>query len=125
VIARVQYYALDCPDPQALAEFYRKLTGWEISYSDEEWVTLNGPDAGAAGLAFQRVDGYRPPRWPSQEHPQQAHLDLEVDDLDTAERQVLELGARPLDVEDRERSYRVYADPAGHPFCLVRARPSR
>jgi hypothetical protein len=40
-----------------------------------------------------------------------------VDDLDAAERGVLALGAKPL-AEPGGRSFRVYADPAGHPFCL-------
>ena len=43
---------------------------------------------------------------------------MTVADLDAAEQEVLALGAKALDTEDRARSFRVYADPAGHPFCL-------
>jgi hypothetical protein len=56
--------------------------------------------------------------WPSAEHPQQAHLDFDVVDLDVAEQQVLALGARKTDVQPGQY-FRVFLDPAGHPFCLV------
>jgi predicted enzyme related to lactoylglutathione lyase len=67
------------------------------------------------------VEDYRPPQWPGQESPQQMHLDFDVDDLEADERRVLELGATVLERTDQLRpgaSWRVYADPAGHPFCL-------
>jgi hypothetical protein len=73
---------------------------------------------GGQSLAFQAAPGHVPPKWPAPAESQQFHLDLTVDDLDTAEQGVLTLGAKPLDADDRSRSWRVYADPAGHPFCL-------
>ncbi len=109
--------ALDCPDPVALAEFYRAVLEWgapEVA-EDGHWVTLVNP-AGGAGLAFQRVPDYRPPAWPSAENPQQMHLDLNVTDLEAAHERVLGLGAKLLD--DNPETFRVYADPIGHPFCL-------
>jgi hypothetical protein len=57
--------------------------------------------------------------WPGAEHPQQAHLDFEVDDLDAGEAEVLRLGARKPETQPGGDSWRVYLDPAGHPFCLV------
>ncbi len=70
------------------------------------------------GRMFQQIEGYNPPRWPDPAHPQQAHLDLLVEDLDTGEARALELGARRLDAGGER--FRVFTDPAGHPFCLVR-----
>jgi catechol 2,3-dioxygenase-like lactoylglutathione lyase family enzyme len=117
-IARFSLVALDCPDARALAAFYSRLTGWPVDEagSDDEWVTLRSP-AGAT-LAFQRVEGYRPPEWPGQEHPQQLHLDLDVPDLDEGEAAVLALGARAAAFQPGQ-TFRVFLDPAGHPFCLV------
>ena len=115
-IARFSLVALDCPDPRALAEFYAAITGWEVERDDGEWVQLRS-NAGAT-LAFQRAPGHRPPMWPSDDHPQQAHLDFDVPDLDVGEEQVLALGARKADVQPGT-TFRVYLDPAGHPFCLV------
>ena len=109
--------ALDCPDPVALAGFYRAVLEWgapDVS-DDGHWVTLANP-AGGAGIAFQRVPDYRPPAWPSAENPQQLHLDLNVTDLEAAHERVLGLGAKLLD--DGPETFRVYADPVGHPFCL-------
>lgn len=71
-----------------------------------------------APLAFQTAPGFVPPQWPRADASQQFHLDLTVEDLDAAEKEVLALGATVLEAEDRQRTFRVYADPAGHPFCL-------
>lgn len=121
MIRGLQAVALDCADPVALAEFYAALLGGQVVVDPEspEWVELHGLDG--APLAFQRVEDYRPPQWPGQEAPQQMHLDFDVDDLEADERRVLELGARVLERTDQVRpdaNWRVYADPAGHPFCL-------
>ncbi|GAA2283859.1 glyoxalase [Streptomyces ruber] len=117
-VAELGVVVLDCPDPVALGRFYRAVLGGTLENGDEgaDWVDLRLP--GGRALAFQLAPGYVPPRWPAPEHSQQFHLDLDVPDLDAAEEAVLRLGAKPLDAEDRSRSFRVYADPAGHPFCL-------
>jgi predicted enzyme related to lactoylglutathione lyase len=107
---------IDCPDPDGLAEFYRQVVGGEVTDSDGEWTTLVTP---RGRVSFQRVDDYSPPRWPGQEHPQQVHLDVLVTDLDEAEPLVLGLGATLLAGSAKPVGFRVYADPAGHPFCLV------
>ncbi|MER5641380.1 VOC family protein [Kitasatospora sp. NPDC002227] len=123
MIGRLQCVVLDCHYPAGLAHFYAALLGGEVDRPDprwsldSEWSTVHAP--GGLVLGFQRVEDFRPPRWPDPAHPQQLHLDLEVDDLDAAEARVLELGAVR---KDAETDFRVYVDPAGHPFCLVRAR---
>ena len=118
-IARMRAIVLDCPDPRALAEFYRQLVGGELTHADDEWVSLR--DGAQVILSFQRVDDHRPPDWPSGDPPQQLHLDVTVDDVEAAEPLVLALGATKHAVqpgEDDEDNFRVYLDPAGHPFCL-------
>lgn len=115
-IARLNCFALDCPDPHQLATFYAAILGWQIDGdSDDEWVSLVS-DAGAH-ISFQRVDGYRAPEWPGQENPQQGHIDFIADDLDVGEAAVLALGARKHEVQPGT-GFRVYLDPVGHPFCL-------
>ncbi len=68
-------------------------------------------------IMFQQVSEYNAPRWQDPAHPQQAHLDIKVDDLDAGEVRALELGATRLDGGGAQ--FRVFADPAGHPFCLT------
>ncbi|RWZ72645.1 VOC family protein, partial [Streptomyces albidoflavus] len=63
---------------------------------------------------------YQPPRWPATSRPQQFHLDFGVPDLEQAQGQALASGATVLDDGSGERGWSVLADPAGHPFCLVR-----
>ena len=118
MIGRLYELVIDCPDPRALASFYEQLLGMRRRYDDPQWVTI-GADGGAAGVAFQRIDDYRPPSWPDPDHPQRVHVDVMVDNLDVAEAKVLALGATLLDGSDKPIGYRVYADPIGHPFCLV------
>lgn len=117
-IARFSLVALDCSDPRALAEFYAQLTGFELDDDGRDWVQLRS-DAGAT-LAFQRAPDHQPPIWPSTDRPQQAHLDFDVDDLDQAEAKVLAIGTRKTEQQPGQ-SFRVFLDPADHPFCLVHA----
>jgi hypothetical protein len=105
---------IDCPEPRALAEFYSKLLGWPVKPTGEDWVWLGEKPP---FMAFQRAADHRPPRWPDPEFPQQYHVDVMVDDIDRAESEVLALGATRLPGEGED--FRVYADPAGHPFCLI------
>ena len=117
-IGRLSVVALDCRDPHALATFYSAITGQEIEDDSDDWVQLRS-DGGVA-LAFQLAPDHQPPVWPSSEHPQQAHVDFDVDDLDAAEAQALAVGARKAEVQPGS-TFRVFLDPAGHPFCLVLA----
>ncbi len=116
MIGRVSGIVIDCPDPKALAVFYGEVTGLPMSYESDDWVTLSEPD-GPMRLDFQSAPELKTPRWPDPEYPQQFHLDIEVDDVAVAEPKVLALGASKL--PGGGETFRVYADPAGHPFCLV------
>lgn len=118
MIGRLYELVIDCPDPRSLARFYEQLLGMRRHYDEPEWVTIRA-DEGSAGLAFQRIGDYRPPRWPDPDYPQHLHVDVMVDDLDVAEARALEVGATLLDGSDKPIGYRVYADPVGHPFCLL------
>ncbi len=113
MIGRLHHVVIDCPDPGALAGFYAELLGLPVTYRSPDWVVVAEDDT-TSGLAFQLVADYRPPRWPDPAYPQQFHLDVMVDDPQVARAHVLALGASTLDGED------VYADPVGHPFCLIR-----
>ncbi|MPR00041.1 VOC family protein [Modestobacter sp. I12A-02628] len=130
----VRQVVLDCRDPRALAEFYRELLGLRYRAGDEppppgqpdpagaDWLCLRRPD-GEPCLAFQAVPGLPEPGWPDGPHPQMLHLDCTVPtvaDLDRAHGRALALGARLLRdrSDDPEEPLRVYADPAGHPFCV-------
>jgi predicted enzyme related to lactoylglutathione lyase len=114
-IARFPVTVLDCPDPKATAAFYSALLGWAVEKNDDDWSAIRA-DYGDS-LAFQKVDSYRAPQWPGQDVPQQMHIDVDVDDLDAAEAAVLELGATKHDHQPGT-TFRVFLDPAGHPFCL-------
>ncbi len=119
-IARLSLVALDCREPAELAGFYSRITGWDVRpWEDDEWIQLVAD--GPVTIAFQKAPGHEPPQWPSDSHPQQLHLDFDVDDLDAGEEGVLAIGARKAEFQPYPDDFRVYLDPAGHPFCLVLA----
>lgn len=105
---------IDAPDAAALARFYAELAGLEVTYEGPEGAMVAGP---GASVMFQQVGSYTPPGWPDPARPQQAHLDIEVSDLDAGQARALELGATRL--AGAGDGFLVFADPAGHPFCLT------
>ena len=113
-IARYPSLVIDCPDPVALATFYGALLDWPVT-SQEDWAHIRADYGDSIG--FQKVEGYTAPGWPGQDRPQQMHVDVTVDDLDGAEAAVLELGATKHEHQPGT-TFRVFLDPAGHPFCL-------
>jgi len=131
---------LDCTDARKLAEFYRRLLAYHFRPGDDrlaageddpngrDWLVLRSPTGGCQ-LALQQVDDLPEPTWPDGPRPQMAHLDLTVPTtaaLEAEHRRALALGARLLRdrSDDRAEPLRVYADPAGHPFCIFVADPT-
>ncbi len=138
--AKLRQVVLDCTDARALAEFYRHLLGLQYRPGDEppptgepdlrgqDWLVLGDAD-GTPRLAFQQVAELPEATWPTGPRPQQLHLDLTVPtagDLDVQHERALALGGRVLDDRsgDPGEPLRVYADLAGHPFCIFVAEPA-
>jgi catechol 2,3-dioxygenase-like lactoylglutathione lyase family enzyme len=113
MIGRAHHVVIDCPDPEALAEFYAELVGLPVTFRSDDFAVVS-VDTTTSGFAFQRAPDHVPPRWPDPDRPQQMHLDVMVDDVDLAAQRVLALGAVRAAAGDH-----VYLDPAGHPFCLI------
>ncbi|GAA2021316.1 VOC family protein [Catenulispora yoronensis] len=129
---------LDSTNARSLAEFYRQLLGFEYrpgheppaagepDPAGEDWLNL-WDRAGHPRLAFQQVSVMPEVTWPNGPVHQQLHLDLAVRtkaELDAQHERTQELGARLIEdrSEDSEEPLRVYADPAGHPFCIYVSR---
>ncbi|WP_251094433.1 VOC family protein [Streptomyces sp. Caat 7-52] len=107
----------DCADPAELSRFYVELLGMSVLYSTDDFVLLG--KEGATGLGFNRLADYRPPTWPDPAQEKQAHIELGVDDLDSAEKRLLDLGATKPVFQPGENRWRVLLDPSGHPFCIT------
>ena len=116
VDATLAAVVIDSADPAALAEFYRKVTGLDVTYSDDTYVYLG---AGPVKLGFQRVDGYRAPGWP--DPAKHSHVDFTVADIESAAKEAAALGAGRPDFQPGGDSWIVLTDPEGHPFCLTPA----
>ncbi|SOD84663.1 VOC family protein [Streptomyces sp. Ag109_G2-15] len=107
----------DCADPAEMSRFYGELLGFPVLFSTDDFVLLG--QEGAAGLGFNRLADYRPPTWPDPTQEKQAHIELGVDDLDLAEKRLLDLGATKPEFQPDPERWRVLLDPAGHPFCIT------
>ena len=119
-MVRLTAAVLGTPDPRGLARFYQRLLGWPIRDDEEDWATLRPAD-GSTGLSFQLEADHVTPVWPPIAGTQQmqVHLDIEVDDLAAADAVADEAGARRLSsYREQHEEVHIYADPAGHPFCL-------
>jgi hypothetical protein len=125
-IAHYAYTALDCDDPIALANFYSKITGWPVEPlgdflpADVTWLELLDTN-GYTKMAFQKIDNYQKPTWPTGGLPQQAHMDFHAKDLDIAEKALIEIGAVKAEFQPKPHRFRIYLDLAGHPFCIVQS----
>jgi catechol 2,3-dioxygenase-like lactoylglutathione lyase family enzyme len=107
---------LSTSDPRRLAAFYQRATGYRTIYDSVDSVYLAGADG--MRLGFDRVEGFQPPAWSSQQLPAM-RLDLAGDKLDQTEAQMLALGAtRPGHARDTDR-WIFLADPEGHAFCVT------
>ncbi|NLG23174.1 MAG: VOC family protein [Actinomycetales bacterium] len=113
-IATYPGLVIDCPDAEQLGRFYADILDWQVELR-EGWADIRA-EYGQV-ISFQQVADFTAPSWPGQDGPQQMHLDLNVQDLDAAEAAVLALGARKHEHQPGE-TFRVFLDPAGHPFCL-------
>ncbi|MGW2843308.1 VOC family protein [Streptomyces sp. NPDC001493] len=114
-LASIAAINLECPDPILLARFWAHLLGGDVAVETPDFCAV---EAGPLHLGAVRVEGYQPPTWPSTDRSQQIHLDLAVDDLDTAEHEAVRLGATKENHQPAPERSRVLRDPAGHPFCL-------
>ncbi|MET9019648.1 VOC family protein [Actinopolymorpha sp. NPDC004070] len=109
---------LDAADLATESAFWAGLLDGTVK-GDDRWHNV-WIDGGWA-LAIQHAPDHVPPVWPDGAPPQQIHLDFYTADLESAHQKVLELGGRVLRARDNAEAHkgvRIYADPAGHPFCL-------
>lgn len=113
-----QMVVFDAADLDAESEFWAGVLGGSVS-ADDGWHTVHDAEK-TPRIGVQLAPEHVRPRWPDGE-PQQIHLDLYVDDIAAAHDEVMALGAIMLSTPEDPRpteGFQVYADPAGHPFCL-------
>lgn len=118
-VGKLWSVTLDCADPQPLARFWAAVTDGKVAYESENFVGVETPDG--MWIGAYRIDGYEPPTWPDGPVAKQFHLDLSVEDIETAAGEAVALGAVPAAEQPGEENWRVLLDPAGHPFCLTTA----
>ena len=117
-VGRFAHVVVDCHDPGRLAGFWSQVLGVDVAYEWHQYVILKSGAAGHPALAFQKVPEPKAGK-------NRVHLDVAVDDLDTAQARVEALGGSFV-VEHGEDSVtvRIMADPEGNELCLVRVAPA-
>jgi predicted enzyme related to lactoylglutathione lyase len=117
-----QVVVFDAADLASESAFWAGVLGGTVDAEDDWHMVLVD---GQPRVGVQLSPDHVPPDWPSGT-PQQIHLDLWVDDPDDAHALVVSLGASVLQEardDDAPDTFQVYADPAGHPFCLCWVKP--
>ncbi|MEV1328559.1 VOC family protein [Micromonospora costi] len=114
----------DAADLHAESAFWAGMLGGHV-FEDETFHSVIDA-AGEWRIGVQLAPKHVPPDWPDGA-PQQVHMDLHVEDPVQAHDQAMRLGARLLRAGDlkSDEGHQVYADPAGHPFCIGWGHPSR
>jgi predicted enzyme related to lactoylglutathione lyase len=113
-----QVVVFDAPDLDTESRFWAGLLDGIVD-AEDDWHSLIVD--GKWIMGFQLAPNHVPPEWPGGTQQQQMHLDLWVDDLEAAHQKAISLGARllqPAQDPNAREGFQVYADPAGHPFCL-------
>ncbi|EFP57040.1 VOC family protein [Dermacoccus sp. Ellin185] len=116
---RLTQLVFECEDPEVVALFWQRVLDLEPPQGEPDWLTLQWQPVGR--FSFHRVEGYQAPTWPGANGQQHVHFDLLVEDLQKASFAVMEAGGAPLTavLNPGPKAWRIFADPAGHPFCLV------
>ncbi|GEO92170.1 hypothetical protein KFL01_14760 [Kocuria flava] len=121
-VGQLASISLDCPDPEYLAGFYARLLGLEEAFASDDRGVIALAGAGPM-LTLMRSENYVAPSWPQGPQHQQLHLDVAVEDLESAVAAAMALGATMAGHQPAPSLWRVLIDPAGHPFCLTTVRP--
>jgi predicted enzyme related to lactoylglutathione lyase len=113
-----QVVVFDAADLEAESTFWAGVLEGTVDAEDDWHMVMVD---GAPRVGVQLAPNHVPPDWPDGTPEQQIHLDLWVEDFDAAHGRVTALGGRvlrPAQDVDSPDNFQVYADPAGHPFCL-------
>ena len=114
-----QVVVFDAGDLEAESSFWAGVLEGTVDAEDDWHMVMVD---GAPRVGVQLAPDHVAPDWPGGEPKQQIHMDLWVEDFALAHERVMSLGAKVLqeaDPVDEGDTFQVYADPAGHPFCLV------
>jgi catechol 2,3-dioxygenase-like lactoylglutathione lyase family enzyme len=119
-----QVVVFDAAELEPESRFWASVLDGEVDVDDGWHMVIVD---GAPRIGVQLAPDHVPPDWPTGVPKQQIHLDLWVDDFEAAHETVMSLGARVLKEAERGETpddFQVYADPAGHPFCLCWVNPA-
>ena len=117
MIGKLHGTVVDCKNPRNLAKFYAELLGYAVVQNEAEWAVI-GDSPDRPGIAFQLIENYKAPAWPSGEVTTQIHFDIRVEDFDVALIEVESLGGKLL--SKSSNTFWVCTDPEGHPFCIIK-----
>jgi hypothetical protein len=119
-----QVVVFDAADLDTESRFWAGIFGGEVFGDDQFHSVISA--SGEWHVGVQLAPDHVPPEWPDGA-PQQVHLDVHVEDPRVAHEAATGLGATLLQPGDfdAEQGHQVYADPAGHPFCIGWGHPSR
>jgi hypothetical protein len=106
---------VDAHDPHALGAWWREALGWVVVDEDADEVEIRADADRLPGILFGRTDDAKTTK-------NRLHFDFRPNDQDAEVERLIGLGARRVDIGQREPTWVVLADPEGNEFCVLRSR---
>lgn len=120
---RIQCVTVDAEDPLQMAEFWRDVLSWRITFTSDDEVVLEpaqgSPEEGISpDLLFIKVSD-------SKVVKNRLHFDLRPADQSAEVDRIISLGGRKVDIgQGPDVTWIVMADIEGNEFCVLRALPT-
>src|SRR5215475_8856193 len=92
---RLWSVVIDCKDPHTLGHWWADILNWKVFYESDDEVVVTTPDERHPGLVFGTVPEDKTIK-------NRLHLDFVPDDQDAEVRRLERLGARRVDVGQRD-----------------------
>ena len=106
---------IDCADPGALAAFWERVLDYKRTFEEDDEVMIEPKEGSGNALLFLKVPDEKRVK-------NRIHVDLNPTDQKSEVERVKALGAKEIDIGQRDVSWVVLADPEGNEFCILTPR---
>ena len=111
----IHMVTIDCKDPDRLATFWAEGLGYKRTFEDDVEVAIERQDEQGPALLFIKVPDDKVVK-------NRIHFDLNPDDQEAEVARFEALGARRVDIGQKDVYWVVMADPEGNEFCILKPR---
>ncbi|MEO3779550.1 VOC family protein [Micromonospora sp. B11E3] len=106
---------VDAGDPARLARWWAEALGYQVVTERPDEVEIRQSPDRLPGIVFVPVPD-------DKQVKNRLHIDLRPADLEAEVERLVDMGARHVDIGQRDVGWTVLADPEGNEFCVLRPR---